>query len=99
MASKEKFMRSPTENRVRMIDPVTNLWRFSDVEEPDGAIELDPNAAEPSEPDDTSDLEFEELPCTDDDSHWEAFIPDEDERDPEPDAGDFWMENGQVPRV
>ena len=42
------------------------------------------------------DLEFEELPCTDEeDAQWEAFIPDDDERDPEPEAGDFWMEPSQ----
>ena len=28
-----------------------------------------------------------------DESQWEAFIPDEDEWDPEPDPGDFWIEN------
>ncbi|HEY4234328.1 MAG TPA: hypothetical protein VGM76_12930 [Lacipirellulaceae bacterium] len=50
------------------------------------------------EPTDESDLEFEELPCTDD-SRWDAFIPDEDECDPEPDPGDFWMENSQDSRV
>jgi hypothetical protein len=91
----EKVMRSPIENPVRTIDPVTNLWRFSDdVERPDAANEMDPDVAEPPASEDASDLEFEELPCTDDDSHWEAFIPDEDERDPEPDPGDFWM--GQI---
>lgn len=45
-------------------------------------------------PADESDLEFEELPCTDeDDARWDAFIPDEDECDPEPEAGDFWIES------
>ena len=28
-----------------------------------------------------------------DDLRWDAFIPDDDERDPEPDPGDFWIEN------
>ena len=48
-------------------------------------------STEPSgltEPVDDSDLDDEEIPCTDDDdSRWEAFIPDDDECDPEPDAG------------
>jgi hypothetical protein len=88
-------MSSPTENPVRTIDPVTNLWRFiDDVDEPDAAIEVDPDPAEPPEPEDTNDFEFEELPCTDDDSHWEVFIPDDDECDPDPDPRDFWM--GQI---
>ncbi len=88
-------MRSSIVNPVRTIDPVTNLWRFSDdIEEPGAAIDEDPGVDEPPEPEEASELEFEELPCTDDDSHWEAFIPDEDERDPEPDPGDFWM--GQI---
>ena len=58
-------------------------------EEPD---DLEPDADDPAEP---SDLDYEELPCTDDGdgSPWEAFIPDEDEFDREPEAGDFWIEN------
>jgi len=57
---------------------------------PDPPSELEP---EPDEPADPSDLEFEDLPCTDDDdSRWDAFIPDDDERDPEPAPGDFWFE-------
>jgi hypothetical protein len=55
----------------------------------------DPDLEEPVDPADASDLDFEEMPCTDDDSRWEAFIPDEDERDPLPDPGDFWIENGR----
>jgi hypothetical protein len=42
-----------------------------------------------------SDLEFEEMPCTDQGSDWEAFLPDEDEFDPQPDPGDFWMERSE----
>lgn len=52
-----------------------------------------PNETEPLEPppDEPSDLEFEDLPCTDeDDARWEAFIPDDDQRDPQPDPRDFW---------
>jgi hypothetical protein len=58
---------------------------------PDEPSELD---VEPAEPDDASDLDYEDVPCTDDgdDSRWEAFIPDEDEWDPQPDPGDFWIE-------
>jgi len=49
------------------------------------------------EPDEDTDLDYVEMPCTDgvcptgeeDDERWEAFIPDEDEWDPQPDPGDF----------
>jgi hypothetical protein len=27
-----------------------------------------------------------------DDSHWDVFIPDDDEIDPLPEPGDFWIE-------
>jgi hypothetical protein len=27
-----------------------------------------------------------------DDSHWDVFIPDDDELDPLPEPGDFWIE-------
>jgi hypothetical protein len=57
--------------------------------------DLDTTPAELEEP---TDLDFSDMPCTDDgddgdESRWEAFIPDEDEWDPEPDVGDFWIEN------
>lgn len=42
------------------------------------------------EPDEPSDLDDFDAPCTDDDSQWDAFIPDDDEFDPLPDPGDFW---------
>ena len=42
------------------------------------------------EPDDSSDLDDFDLPRTDDDSRWDVFIPDDDERDPLPDRDDFW---------
>lgn len=56
----------------------------------------------PDVPDEASDLDFADMPCTDDgqgggeddDRRWEAFIPEEEEWDPQPDPGDFWMENG-----
>ena len=73
---------------------------------PDEPSELDPSDCEPAElepdsaePPDASDLDYTDMPCTDagsgdgDESQWEAFIPDEDEWDPEPDPGDFWIEN------
>jgi hypothetical protein len=66
-------------------------------EEPRGCepSDLEPSDLEPDEePSRLSDLEFPELPCTDeDDEPWEAFIPDEDERDPQPGRGDFWIDS------
>jgi hypothetical protein len=68
---------------------------------PDEPSELEPIdfQPDPEEPPDASDLDFTDMPCTDagsgdgDESQWEAFIPDEDEWDPEPNPGDFWIEN------
>ena len=58
---------------------------------PDEPSEFDPEDDEPTE---LSDLEFPEMPCTDeDDAPWEAFIPDEGQWDPEPERGDFWIED------
>lgn len=58
--------------------------------------------AEPIEPDDASDLDYVDMPCTDDDdnadcdddSRWEVFVADDDARDPEPDPDDLQIENG-----
>jgi hypothetical protein len=45
----------------------------------------------PDEDSDLDDLDDFNLPCTDiDDGRWDAFIPDDDERDPLPEEGDFW---------
>jgi hypothetical protein len=41
----------------------------------------------PDDPDDPHGF-----PIPDDDSHWDVFIPDDDEIDPLPDPGDFWVE-------
>ncbi len=30
------------------------------------------------------------------DSAWDVFIPDDDERDPQPEPGDFWIEFDRV---
>lgn len=57
---------------------------------PEEPSDLDP---ETERPEDESELEYPELPCTDeDDAPWEAFIPDDGwVSDPEP--GDFWIED------
>jgi hypothetical protein len=63
---------------------MTTVRFFAQPPEPD---------PEPDEPDDFGDLDDQDMPCTDHgDSCWDAFIPDDDERDPEPDPGDFWIE-------
>ncbi len=52
---------------------------------------------EPFEPGDKTDFDYEEIPATDcasaEDVWWEVFIPDEDECDPDPEPGDFWIES------
>jgi hypothetical protein len=41
----------------------------------------------PDDPDDP-----QGFPIPDDDSHWDVFVPDDDELDPLPEPGDFWIE-------
>jgi hypothetical protein len=41
----------------------------------------------PDDPDDPSGF-----PVPGDDSHWDVFVPDDDEIDPLPEPGDFWIE-------
>jgi hypothetical protein len=64
-----------------------------------GPTESGPTETAPTELEEPSDLDFDDVPCTDDDdeSRWEAFIPDEDEWDPAPDPGDFWIESRTNP--
>lgn len=58
---------------------------------PDEPSDLEPAAEEPSN---LSDLEFPGPPFADEDeAPWEAFIPDDDELDPQPEAGDFWIDS------
>ncbi len=56
---------------------------------PDTPHELDSPATEPEEPSEPEELD---LPHDNDDAHWEVFIPDDDECDPWPEPGDFWIE-------
>jgi hypothetical protein len=43
------------------------------------------------EPGDPEDDNFE-VPAIDDDAKWDAFVPDDDELDPLPEPGDFWLD-------
>jgi hypothetical protein len=62
-------------------------------------FEFSDREPDPDELEEPSDLDFSDMPCTDeagrgsDESQWEAFLPDDDGWDPEPDPGDFWIEN------
>jgi len=40
---------------------------------------------DPTELEDSNPLEF-------DDDQWDAFLPDDDQQDPLPEPGDFWLE-------
>ncbi len=88
------------------IDPRNTDSRDGDASDVDPRnMVLADDAPLTTEPDEASDLDdvpyddapYEDVPCTDDgdDAQWEAFIPDEDERDLLPDRGDFWMEGSQ----
>ncbi|MEX2309488.1 MAG: hypothetical protein WD738_17945 [Pirellulales bacterium] len=55
------------------------------------ADSIDPPLEIPDPIEEPSDLDDFDIPCTDDDERrWDVFIPDDDERDPLPDRGDFW---------
>jgi hypothetical protein len=41
---------------------------------------------------DGSDLDDFDVTGADEDAAWEVFIADDDERDPLPEAGDFWLD-------
>jgi hypothetical protein len=44
--------------------------------------------------DDSDDSDLEEPPDLDE-AHWDAFVPDDDERDPQPEPGDFWTQGSE----
>lgn len=71
--------------------PTTNRKLAGDLP-PDEPDRWEPDPEEPIEP---SDLDEEDIPCTDDvdDGRWDAFIADDDECDPEPEWNDFWVGN------
>ncbi len=64
---------------------------------PDDA-DQEADGREPVAPDpelsDPDDLEIDD-PLGGDDAYWDVFIPDEDECDPLPEPGDFWVEDRQ----
>jgi len=66
---------------------------FDPEAEPPEPSELEPSPLEPS------DWEPLEIPCTDDDSNWDVFLPDDDEQDPVPDTRDFWIDTSQEDRA
>ena len=45
-----------------------------------------------TESNDTDDWEDAEIPYAGDDRDWDAFLADDDERDPLPDERDFWID-------
>jgi hypothetical protein len=72
----------------------------------DGLMPDDPEDDEPLEPDelapatiDPSDEESLDTPSMDDDPNWDVFIPDDDECDPLPEPGDFWIDTSQQSTV
>lgn len=78
------------ENRpTRAVDAEDRIPPGNSEPPPDEPSDLD---VAPDESSDQSEIEFENaLFADEDDSRWEAFILDDDERDPEPEQGDFWI--------
>jgi hypothetical protein len=81
---KEDVMRDAAVSRSRSIERIAD----------EGSVaEERPELEENFEPEEDSELEFEELPFTDE-LRWDAFIPEDDECDPLPEEGDFWVGDG-----
>jgi hypothetical protein len=51
-----------------------------------------PTARHEAASSDDCDQPFDLHEINPDDDRWEVFVPDDDERDPQPDYGDFWPE-------
>ncbi|MEX2317909.1 MAG: hypothetical protein WD669_12200 [Pirellulales bacterium] len=72
------------QERIEMISipPATRRWERAEAEPfwPE---------VEPEEP---SELEDPNIPCTDDDPRWDVFLPDDDPYEPLPEPGDFWID-------
>ena len=62
-----------------------------------GRREADPGPDWPAGEDLPPDLD-DDTPLELDDDSWDAFLPDDDELDPAPEPGDFWMEFDQLER-
>lgn len=71
-------------------------------DEPEEPSVVEPRPEEPSDwdptdlPDPVPGKPGSRVPA-DDDSNWDVFIPEDDERDPLPEPGDFWIEKSQNP--
>jgi hypothetical protein len=48
------------------------------------------------DPDDLDGVDELDVSGDDEDAQWDAFIADDDERDPLPARGDFWIEPGRM---
>lgn len=87
----------------------TPNWRNRRAGEPVTAFAGAEPPGQPDDPDDEPDDLEPELtdpggpevddPLANDDSYWDVFIPDDDQCDPLPEPGDFWMEESQESRV
>jgi hypothetical protein len=58
-------------------------------------VRVEEHGEEDNPADEFIDLDEFDLPWADDgDPRWDVFIPDDDERDPLPQPGDFWIDSG-----
>jgi len=79
----------------RTASPTTAAFRS---ESADAADFTDP-LAPVEEPDEPSDLDGFDATGPDDELRWDAFIPDDDEYDPLPAPGDFWVSTEREVRI
>ncbi len=69
----------------------TSLDRFANHPPSNDAV-LRQASLSDSEPSNPEDWEDSESNYSDNEQDWEVFLADDDERDPLPAAGDFWIE-------
>lgn len=55
-----------------------------------------PEACQLPDLEDQTPLELDQTPLDLDDTAWDAFVPDDDQCDPLPDYGDFWIDRDEL---
>jgi hypothetical protein len=70
-------------------EPTDRPFRMTNQESPGIEEALSPF----DEPDESLDGAGADSDSADDDSRWDVFLPDDDEIDPLPERGDFWLDD------
>jgi hypothetical protein len=74
-------------------DPAGNTFQLATAERIVSREQVSPPSQPPDEHDQSpADADVDSFP-PDDDSRWDVFVPDDDEIDPLPEPGDFWLDD------